>query len=196
MLIDLEDSKITIYYLKLKGKEYKLILEFPSSIINKKELYEKYDNRSIGNYKPLTTNCYIKKPFDKDRSDLFLITLPKFIYPSGIIMNTTSIRNYKPSDVIYLNNDNALKLILKGNKIGPIDSFVIFPYIDNEILKEKTEYDDILELFADPHFTGVNYIADGLHEAQELYSIRVKLKEKGSIYYRIEITEESKNEQN
>lgn len=190
MLIDLEDNKITIYYLKLKGKEYKLILEFPSSIINKKELYEKYDSttsKKVINNKCFDTNCYRKKPIKKDRPDLFLITLPKFIYTEGMIIdcNIHDLNNHTPgkgSHWIYFNESNIIKLLIKGNKVGPTNFIMFFPSIDDEVFKEKTGYEDIFDMLSKES----SFPSNNVQDLQTLYSVGILLEEKCYINYRIE----------
>lgn len=185
MLIDLEDNKITIYYLKLKGKEYKLIIEFPSPIINKKKLYEKYDSttsKRIINNKCFDTNCYKKK------SNSFMITLPRFVYFDDIIIEhedifdqASSTENLKKSSYISFKDSNILELLIKGNKIGPTSFIKFHSYIDYDIFKEKTGYENMTELIGKPS------LIKTLGDIQELYSINAILKEKCYIDYRIEI---------
>ena len=203
MLIDLQDNQITIYYLKLKGKEYKLILEFPSPIINKKELYEKYNSPTstsmeveapiFKRFNCFDTNCYRKKPIDeyKDRSDSFLITLPEFVYFEDMIIDyfdycIHETDNYIPdkeSHCIPLTESNIIELLIKGNRVGPTNVIIFFPYIDNETFKEKTKYENIIEIAANLRITPFDLV----QTLQNLYSVTVILKEKCYINYRIEI---------
>lgn len=192
MLIDIADNKITLYYLKLKGREYKLILEFPSPIINKKELYEKYDSatsKKVINNKCFDTNCYRKKPIEKykDRPDLFLITLPKFVCMDVLMIdpNEHEIDNYRPgkeAHCVSFNESNIIELLIKGNRIGPTNFIMFYPKIDDEIFKEKTGYEDMFDMLSKESSLPSNTIQD----LQILYSVGVILKEKCYIDYRIE----------
>lgn len=200
MLIDLEDNKLILYYLKLKGKEYKLILEFSSPIINKKELYEKYNSttsKKIINNKCFDTNCYIKKPIEKykDRPDLFLITLPKFVCYEDMIIEHEDIENIfnkplsienfgnlKKSSYVFFGESNIIELLIKGNRIGPTNFIMFYPYIDYDIFKEKTGYENINEMLG-KSTPSLKILSD----LEKLHSIKVILKEKCYIDYRIEI---------